>query len=1608
MSAINKGSSMSKNIKTIHDLLAQYNELIINQRDKGTSFERLMKSYLELDPIYQDQFKAVFMWSEWPYKLTGHDHGIDLVAESHDGEFTAIQCKFFSPNHQILKGDIDSFFTESGKTFLINGKKKSFAQRIIISTSDKWSDPAEKALDGQTIPVIRIHIRELEQSPIDWSKFKLGSPEKLTLKDKKSLRPHQEEAIKNVMDGYKKLERGKLIMACGTGKTFTALKLAEKVTKKDGLVLFLVPSISLLSQTLREWTAESETSFHAFAVCSDSKVGKHKEDISKHDLAIPASTDTSSLLKGLERVKGDKKMSVIFSTYQSIDVISKAQKKGLDEFDIIICDEAHRTTGATAADQEDSHFVKIHDQKFIQGKKRLYMTATPRIFGDAVKTKAQENSAELYSMDNEKLFGPEFHRLGFGKAVGDGLLTDYKVLVLAIDEGVVGPTFQKGLSVENGEMQLEEIAKVIGCWNGLSKRLIGKEAAVEDDKPMRRAVAFARSIKDSEKIVNIFDNVIHQYIATHPNIGNVLKCELAHVDGTFNVMDRNAKLDWLKEETPENTCRILSNARCLSEGVDVPSLDAVLFLNSRDSMVDVVQSVGRIMRKADGKKYGYVILPIGIPAGISPDEALKDNKKYKVVWQVLQALRAHDDRFDAEVNKLELNKNKSSRIQVIVGGGDYPPGENGDGDKPKGPNDRPQVQLLLNMPQIEDWKSAIYGKIVAKCGTRPYWENWAADVAKIAEKHTKQIQIILKSKDPKPKQAFETFLNGIRKNLNPSISETDAMEMLSQQLITKPVFDALFEHYKFTEKNSVSQSMDSVLKVFEAAIQKEDAEFLKHFYASVRMRVKGINNAEARQRVIKELYDRFFNVAFKKMSERLGIVYTPIEVVDFIINSVESVMKDEFGKSLSNKGVQILDPFTGTGTFIVRLLQSGIIKKEDLKRKFQSEIHTNELVLLAYYIASVNIEETFHELIGGDYIPFEGSVLTDTFQLNEDSTQVTFASALPKNHQRSENQKSTKIDVIISNPPYSAGQADVNDNNQNIKYKNLDERIKQTYAKESTAKNKNSLYDSYIRSLRWATDRLGDEGIIGFVTNGSFIDAKAADGIRKSLKTEFSKMYCFNLRGNQYTSGEESLKEGGKIFGSGSRATIAITILIRKKNEEDFKFYYYDIGDYHTKEKKLQIISDFISIKSVPWVEIKPNNEGDWINQRTSDFEKFLPIYEASGNSIFSVNSLGINTSRDAWIINYDSNLMLENVEKFIQNYNNEVKRYSKFTKKDEVSLADFVNKDKKNYAWSSSLLPQVGRGKTIKFDKSLVQNVLYKPFNLQSMYYDEVLIHRTSKTALMFPKKGVTNKVISITGLGIVKDFSTIVSGFIPASKLTENGQCFPLYFYEEINSEEPPLIKSKDVQAEGYIRRDAITDFAKIKFQETYNDTSINKEDIFNYVYGLFHHPGYKLKYKTDLRKVPPRIPYLKDFWAISSRGAELSNLHLNYENVKPFDLIEEVSKGSPKAHKDLYRVNEAGMKFPKKNKIEDRSSIIFNPHITLKGIPSSAYDYLVNGKSGIEWVMEKYAVSKDKESCIPNDPNTWSDDSRFVIDLVKKVVQVSVETVRIINEFPVFELK
>lgn len=1013
----------------LHDLLDTYRTASASEREKGTYFEDLICTYLRNEATYRDLYDKVWTYTAWAQEqgIDGRDTGIDLVARTQGtGEYHAIQCKFYANDYKVQKGDIDSFFTASGK--------KPFTRRIVITTTNNWSEHANDALQNQQPPVSKIDLNDLENSQIDWAAYQPRQAP--VLKAKKTLREHQQTALNAVQHGLQSADRGKLIMACGTGKTFTSLKIAERVAGTGKRVLFLVPSLSLLSQSLTEWTQESATPLHSFAVCSDSDVGKKRskdDDVVQtfaHELRYPATTEPARLALEMNKRHDDKHMSVVFSTYHSIAVINKAQHEhGLAPFDLIICDEAHRTTGATFGDDDESNFVKVHDADFIRSAKRLYMTATPRIYADAAKASAEKDNVALCSMDDEALYGEELYVITFSEAVKRGLLVDYKVIVLAVDAKHISSRLQNLLADGNNQLKVDDAAKIIGCWKALSKQDT-REDLIGDTDPMRRAVAFCQVIESqknamtakthkvsSKNIAGMFQAVVEAY-QKEEEFETVarLTCEAAHVDGGMNASQKEEKLSWLKAEAPDNTCRILSNVRCLSEGVDVPALDAVLFLTPRNSQVDVVQSVGRVMRNAPGKKRGYVILPVVIPDAMEAHEALNDNKTYKVVWQVLQALRSHDDRFDAMVNKLDLIGKDPKKMEVIAITDKIH--KKADKDNGKGKKDTGKGQFGIGQDRAEykvsqqatlefeigEIERAIYAKVVQKCGNRHHWEDWANDIAKIAQTHITRITAIVENPvNTKERAAFNGFAHELRDDLNDSITDAEIIEMLAQHLITKPVFDALFKDYSFAKHNPMSLAMQGVLDVLHEHHLEKEADTLQRFYYSVKMRAEGIQSAEGKQKIVVELYDKFFRNAFPKMTERLGIVYTPVEVVDFIIHSVNEILKSEFDQTLASDNVHIIDPFTGTGTFITRLLQSGLISKDDLPKKYTSQIHANEIVLLAYYIAAINVESVYHDIVGGEYQPFDGICLTDTFQLYEKEDLVD--QILVQNSARRKRQK---------------------------------------------------------------------------------------------------------------------------------------------------------------------------------------------------------------------------------------------------------------------------------------------------------------------------------------------------------------------------------------------------------------------------------------------------------------------------------------------------------------------------------------------------------------------------------------------------------------------------
>jgi len=1622
------------------DLINTYRTAAKSEREKGTYFEALCIKYFENEPYYVDLFAQVQTYTDWAKAqgLSGKDTGIDLVATTKDGEFHAIQCKLYDADRKVSKAEIDSFLSAASRTY--------FKRRYIVSTTHAWSDNALATLENQDPPVTKIDLEILEQSVIDWSKF--AEKKQVVFKPKKELRDHQKAALSSVKIGLyeQKLERGKLIMACGTGKTFTSLKIAEACAGAGKRVLFLVPSLSLLSQTLTEWTQESTTPLHSYAVCSDTEIGKKKDATAidavttlEHELQYPATTNPEKLAENVEHHHDADHMTVVFSTYHSIQTVSDAQNnEGMGEFDLIICDEAHRTTGSTHDSENDSNFVKIHDAGFILGKKRLYMTATPRIFSDDVKNNASDYT--LFSMDNEKLFGETLYTINFSEAVKRGLLVDYKVIVLTVDSDTIIDKIGSTIT-ENSEIVVDDAARIVGCWKALSKQ--GIHADVEEDtNPMQRALAFCQVIDQtakarkhqvsSNRIASIFQTVVEAYQKAEAKEGNEIShrlfCQAQHVDGGMGADKKEQRLNWLKA-TPEPqhdddgaerpVCRVLSNVRCLSEGVDVPALDAVLFLTPRNSQVDVVQSVGRVMRLAPNKTRGYVILPVVIPPNVDANKALDDNQTYKVVWQVLNALRSHDDRFDAMVNKMDINGIDRSKMEVIaisdkVAAKAKKKGA-GKGGTSIGTVKKPKADAAEDDQQSFSFESgeierAIVAKVVQKVGNKHHWEDWANDISKIAQTHIKLITDILARPECEHERAvFEEFVHEIRDDLNNSVSEAEIIEMLAQHLITKPVFDALFDEYSFAANNPMAQAMQKVLDVLDQHQLDSETEALQRFYDSVKLRASGIHSAEGKQKIIVELYDKFFRNAFPRMTERLGIVYTPVEVVDFIIHSVNDVLKQEFGKSFADEGVHVIDPFTGTGTFISRLLQSGLIPSNKLTFKYKNEIHANELVLLAYYIAAINIEAVYHSHIIDEYTPFEGICLTDTFQMYEKEDLVD--EVLVDNSARRKRQKSLDIQVIIGNPPYSIGQNSANDENGNVNYPLLDERIKLTYIQNSNAKNSRAIYDSYIRAIRWASDRISTQGIIGFVTNAGWIDANTADGLRKCLAEEFSSLYIFHLRGNQRTSGEKSRQEGGKIFGSGSRAPIAISLLVKNPKAEQLgQIYFHDIGDYLSREEKLEKINKFRSLKGITaiggWQSIIPDEHGDWLGKRDNTFSQFFPIVHKTESSIFHKSSYGLTTNRDAWAYGKTISKISKKIKTNIEFFN------------ECLNLHDRII-DTTKISWSRGLTKLFERNQKLKFDETCIRESIYRPFEKSFVYFSRDLNEYVYKLPEIFTNKELENKVIYISGLGnSAKSFSMIMVNCIPdLNMLHSGGQCLSLNLYEEITQEKS--VGSGDLFDESldltisetkYERKDGISDEGLQHFQAAYPSEQIAKEDIFYYTYGLLHSEEYRTRYADNLTKELPRIPCVKkaeDFWAFSKAGRALAHWHLNYETVEPYKAtLDTGSTAYNQLTAEDFYVEK--MKFAKKG---EKGTVVYNKRITIKDIPIEAYDYVVNGKPALEWVMERQGVSTHKESGIVNDANDWAietmNNPAYPLELFFRVITVSLETMKIVKSLPKLDI-
>ncbi|GAA9263004.1 DEAD/DEAH box helicase family protein [Helicobacter pylori] len=1377
----------------------------IPPNQKGSLFEKISKHFLK-EHDSANEYESIDLWNDWELRGNEGDRGIDIVVTTTSKEYIAVQCKYHQNN--ISLNDIATFLTQ-----LQSGiGEVRFKKGIIISTSNLSSN-ALKAIEqirsnGMGIDIDEITEEDFIYSQIDWEKLDPAQGE-LPLCDKKKPRPHQVEAINATKEYFSspKNTRGKLIMACGTGKTYTSLKIMESLEPK--ITLFLAPSIALLSQTFREYAQEKSEPFYASIVCSDDKVGKGKknksddntDDINFSELPLKPSTRLEDILSVHKKAKKENKCFIIFSTYQSALRIQEAQRMGLDEIDLIICDEAHRTVGAmySSNERDDKNaFTLCHSDEHIKAKKRLYMTATPKVYSESSKAKAKESDNVIYSMDDAEIFGGEIYMLNFERAIALDLLTDYKVIILAVrSKNLSGVTNSvnkkisqleaKGTKLDKKLINNEFVCKIIGTHKGLAKQdIIALDDENKEDNdlqnkkdatPSQRAINFCKSIDTSKRIKDSFETIMECYDEElkKKSFKN-LQISIDHIDGTMNCKVRLEKLEELNEFKP-NTCKVLSNARCLSEGVDVPALDSIVFFDGKSAMVDIIQAVGRVMRKAKRKQRGYIILPIALEESEikNLDEAV-NNTNFKNIWKVIKALRSHDPSLVDEATFKEKIK--------IFGSNDE---TNQDDEwacderlkKDKTEQDPKQAQkTLFDAILLQDLADAVYNVMPTKLGDRNYWENFTKKTGNIARTLNNRLKMIF-DKNP---EFFHGFLDSLRGNIHQNIREDEALDMITSHIITKPIFDALFGD---NIKNPIAKALDKmVLKLSSLGLEGETKD-LKNLYESVKTEATHAKSQKSQQELIKNLYNTFFKEAFKKQSEKLGIVYTPIEVVDFILRATNGILKKHFNTDFNDKNITIFDPFTGTGSFIARLLskENALISDEALKEKFLNHLFAFDIVLLSYYIALINITQAAQNR-DRSLKNFKNIALTDSLDFYEEKNDkgvFDLFKDLEENKEIKSTIEKQNIRVIIGNPPYSAGAKNQNDNNQNLSHPKLEKRVTEKYGKNSSSKaSGNATRDTLIQSIYLASELLKDKGVIGFVVNGSFIDSKSADVFRKCVAQDFAHLYVLNLRGNARTSGETLRKEGGKIFGSGSRATIAVIFFVKDKSVTNNTIHYYDIGDYLTREAKLNKLAEFEDLDSVQFETITPNEKGDWINQRERDdgFEKLVPLKRDKKlkifDTIFDLNSNGVTTGRDSWVYNFSKDALMCSVQKCIDTYNADLKRFNevfreafkqrtKGVKSGELykHLNDReITTDKTKIAWTGGLKNKLIKNQKLQEShKDRIRLALYRPFNKQWLYFDKNLNEKQSQLPKIFPDKDAQNVVINTT----IRNFSALVSGRYP-----------------------------------------------------------------------------------------------------------------------------------------------------------------------------------------------------------------------------------------------------
>ena len=842
--------------------------------------------------------------------------------------------------------------------------------------------------------------------------------------------------------------------------------------------------------------------------------------------------------------------------------------------------------------------------------------------------------------------------------------------------------------------------------------------------------------------------------------------------------------------------------------------------------------------------------------------------------------------------------------------------------------------------------------------------------------------------NPHFQEAFAHFHQQCQISINPNLSIAAVEEMLIQHLLTERIFATVFKNRDFTRRNIIARDIEKVIDVLTAHALNRDQflQSLDPFYIAIERTAATITDFSQKQGFLNAVYEQFFQGFSVKVADTHGIVYTPQPIVDFMVKSVEHILQTEFNRSLSDSGVRIIDPFVGTGNFIVRIMQE--LNPIALERKYTAdppELQCNEVMLLPYYIASLNIEHEFYNATHR-YVPYEGLCLVDTFELAEEREQLQLFT--PDNTARVEKQKESEMFVVIGNPPYNMGQANENDNNKNRKYETMDKLVADTYAKDSKATLRNKLSDPYVKAVRWASDRIGDEGVVAFVTNNGFLDGIAFDGMRKHLAKDFEAIYILDLGGN--------VRKNPKLSGTthnvfGIQVGVSINFFVKKTGitNSETQIFYACVDEFWRKEEKYQYLDSKQHYQNITWKEIIPDRRDTWLTEGLHpEFETFIPMgtketKASKGETkgvIFKTYSLGVSTNRDAWVYNFDRTALSENISRMIHIYNTEVARWEQGADR-STNLDDYIVSDETKIKWSSTLKRKLQSGQLAAFADAKMRKSLYRPFTSLNLYFDRLMIDRVLVFPSIFPTSETEkeNRVICVN-VTREKPFTCLMAACPPNLVVTGGfgsaTQCFPFYVYNE----------------DGTNRQENITDWALTHFQTHYEDDTITKWDIFHYTYGLLHQPDYREKYKANLKRDLPHIPFVKDFWGFAKAGERLADLHVNYESQPEYSNLKFIQ--NPDVPLD-WRVEK--MKLSR-----DKTQIAYNNFLTIDGIPPEVFDYRLGTRSALEWVIDQYRIKTDKRSGIVNDPNR-TDDPQYIVKLIGKVVTVSLETVVIVEELP-----